>query len=387
MQTTARNKLFLTELPSLDMLADLQKQSSHAEFYQQIVKGLIKGLYTKQVFTDLGNRLIVTAEHAFRLRQMETVEQASQFLLNLPLPDQYRSAGHYYQATCLNRKGRYDEERARLKRLMEGPAYHFRSKALTALSASYIATGDFQTSLSLGIEAGRAASSQASYDPQSFLISRRNIAVVKSINGDHCGAVSELESMLTLVRAVGRKQPYLYYEHLNSYAVELGEVGRIEEAQNVCRIVLASPYAFAYPEWRETSDDLALKVYKSRSVITNPFRALKKNNVMRLPTPETQRSSASAGSTIGYSEAPARVFNMREWKEKMGKEPNGDQKDGKSPKDMADDELLYEIMHIFTEPELDFETRLEMLESIQKIAAKKLSKKQGKDPSKDPDQD
>jgi hypothetical protein len=387
MQIVAKNNRVLTELPSLNVLAELQKQSSHAEFYQQIASGLIKGLYTKQVFTDLGNRLIVTAEHAYRFRRMATVEQASQILRNLPLPNEYRSVGHYYEAACLHRKGQYDEERAKLQCLIEEPPQHFRSKALTALSASYIMTGDFQSSLSLGIEAGRAASSHDLYDPQSFVISKRHIAVIKSISGDHRGAAKDLEGMLSLVRAVGRSQPYLFYEHLNSLAVELAEVGRLEEAQNICRIVLASPYAFAYPEWRETSDDIALKVYKSRSVKSNPCRTLNKNNVSRMPAPDPARGSTSTSSTPSPPAGPARVFSMQKWKEMMGKEPNGDHQDSKSDKDMNQDEMLYEIMNIFTEKDMDREIRLEMLESIRKLAAKKRANKQEKELGKDSDQD
>jgi hypothetical protein len=47
-------------------------------------------------------------------------------------------------------------------------------------------------------------------------------------------------------------QPHVYYDYMNSFAVELCEVGRLEEAKNVSLIVLASPFAPAYPEWRET---------------------------------------------------------------------------------------------------------------------------------------
>ena len=51
-------------------------------------------------------------------------------------------------------------------------------------------------------------------------------------------------------------QPHLYFVYLNSLAVELGEAGRKYEARNIIRHVIASPFAFAYPEWRETGEDL-----------------------------------------------------------------------------------------------------------------------------------
>lgn len=45
----------------------------------------------------------------------------------------------------------------------------------------------------------------------------------------------------------------------NSLAVELFAVWRLEEAKNVSQIVLASPFASPYPEYRETREEIALK--------------------------------------------------------------------------------------------------------------------------------
>ncbi|HVG17563.1 MAG TPA: hypothetical protein VNI02_00815 [Blastocatellia bacterium] len=47
-----------------------------------------------------------------------------------------------------------------------------------------------------------------------------------------------------------------FFEVANSYAVELSEVGRVEEARNVIRNALASPFALVYPECHETARDL-----------------------------------------------------------------------------------------------------------------------------------
>lgn len=43
---------------------------------------------------------------------------------------------------------------------------------------------------------------------------------------------------------------------MNSLAVELGEAGRKGEARRIISHVLASPYAYAYPEWQETANEL-----------------------------------------------------------------------------------------------------------------------------------
>jgi hypothetical protein len=50
----------------------------------------------------------------------------------------------------------------------------------------------------------------------------------------------------------------VYYDFLNSYATELAETGQKQEGRNISRIVLASPFAPAYPEWKETGLELGV---------------------------------------------------------------------------------------------------------------------------------
>ena len=71
----------------------------------------------------------------------------------------------------------------------------------------------------------------------------------------------------------------------------------------------------------------------------------------------------------------------------MGKEPNGDHQDGKANQNKTQDEMLYEIMNLFTESDMDREIRLEMLEAMQELAAKQRAKKQQEKPDKDSDED
>ena len=89
--------------------------------------------------------------------------------------------------------------------------------------------------------------------------SQQMIAVIRSIHGDHKQALDDLEQLLPLVRVISKHYPSVYYQFLNSFAVELGEIGRINEAQSVCQITLASPFAQAYPQWLETRDELEAK--------------------------------------------------------------------------------------------------------------------------------
>ena len=267
MQTATKSNLFFTDCSSLNVLANLQTFSGRGEFYQQIVRQVIKGIYTKQAFNSSVERLVAIAEHACYLRRFDVVEQVSRFLLNWP-SSQYKDLALYYRALCLSQRRQFNESRALLERLAEKLPPKFRAKALLAMAATCYGSGDFQSALPLSIEASRAADYHNMYDPQTFITSQRNIAIHKGIDGDHRGALADLERLLPLARTISKWHPYSYYEHLNSLAVELGEVGRLEEAQRACRIALTSPYAIAYPEWIETCDELTLKSRKAnRSVV------------------------------------------------------------------------------------------------------------------------
>ncbi len=65
-------------------------------------------------------------------------------------------------------------------------------------------------------------------------------AVINSLEGNHQDAVGMLEKLFPVAHAMRSSQPSIYYDYLNSYAVELCEVGRLEEAKNISRIVIAS---------------------------------------------------------------------------------------------------------------------------------------------------
>jgi hypothetical protein len=54
----------------------------------------------------------------------------------------------------------------------------------------------------------------------------------------------DLENLEPLIRYA---EPRLYYDFLNSYAIELAEAGRKQEARNISRIVIAPPSALLIP--------------------------------------------------------------------------------------------------------------------------------------------
>ena len=205
-----------------------------------------------------------------------------------------------------------------------------------------------------------------------MVMAGRNISLYKSLDGDHRGAVQMLEAAFPMVQIIGRSEPYFVYEHFNSFAVELSEVGRVQEAGNIIRLSLASPYVFAYPEWRETGNEIALREYRSRSIIS--FRKLK---------PEKPKSDSPKPENLFYfpererSESiklspffqPSDVTKLEDWQKKMVKEPNGNGEE--LPKDMSAQDMAMKVLELITENKHDEEKLRKLMESAIKIFSEK----------------
>jgi tetratricopeptide (TPR) repeat protein len=368
MQAAANNNLILTDLSSFKRLAALPKEISHSTFYQQIISGLIRGVYRKQTFSELGNSLVTLADHAYGLRQIDVVQKAGDFLLNLPLGAEYESIGRYYQALCIYQRGASADARVLLEQMAGTLPIRFREKARLAISVICYESGDLQSFSMLNLEASRVAVSSDWRDPQAFVTAQRNLAVLKSVNGDHRGSLADFERLFPLARALGWWRPYFYYDYVNSLAVELMEVGRLEEARNAAKIALASPFAGAFPQWRETSDDIELRGRRAcRSVVafhratadaafnretpeandllrvpvpdlsdslaarpspTSPPTP-EGNNLLRLPVPDRSESLAAKPSSASR---PARVISLQAWRKRMPNASTGDPQHQTTPR-------------------------------------------------------
>ena len=261
MQTTANISLVLTGVSSLKRSADLKTAISYGGFYQQLALELVSGVLTNEVLQGLGNRLVLLAEQAHAFRKSDILEQMSQILMTAPLSNEYEAIGLYYKALSIHRLGRGDTEQAArlLEQSAENAPCRYRVRAMISLGSDSLQKGDNQAALSLYRGAARFVSSNNVGDLYSTVHTHKMIATLSGEEGNHRGALSLLEKLFPLAHHIRTLQPHVYYDYMNSLAVELCEVGRLEEARNVSRIVLASPFAPAYPEWRETSTEIALR--------------------------------------------------------------------------------------------------------------------------------
>ena len=245
--------------------AEPQAALSQKSYFQQLIyASLARSTYTIEGFQVLGRQLAAIARHACLSKQMGAVEQASQLMLALPISGQLESIARYYQALCTWRPGDINSAR-QFERAVEEVPLEYKARALQTVGATYHRRGELDAALPFYLAAGKAA---ANCDWLTLAQSQWMTAEVRSIHGDHKRALADLEGLFPLVRAVGKYYPASYYDFLNSLAVELGEVGRIAEAEAACAIALASKFAAVHPNWSETRDEIAAKRQAaSRSVV------------------------------------------------------------------------------------------------------------------------
>lgn len=271
--------------------------------------------------------------------------------------------GQYYLGWCAYRKG--EDARAIFEQTIS-KSTTYKIKGLIALAAAEARNGDSDSELECYTEAAKYADCHTT-----LVTSLRAIAVIKAREGCHRQALKDLENITPLVY---RASPKAYFDYLNSLAVELGEAGRKDEARNVIGHVLASPYAYAYPEWRETADEL--KPANRSFVVPNPSPA-RMGKLLTMSVIEPAKPVKQ--------DKPAGIVNLQQWKTKMGKDK--DKEEGRYSPNMAEDKMLCEIVNLFTADDIDRQTKFQMLESIAVIVAKKRAKRPDKDSDKDKNKD
>jgi len=224
----------------------------YGRLYQELLKGF--GSYDQ-----LGNRLVHLAEQARAFNQFDAILELALILSNLPLKH-YQSIGQYYLALTICRNGTGDVERAATifeKVASEGPLA-YRAEAMLSLSSIACINQQPDETIRYCLEAARVGNFNAT------IKALRGIAIIKGLEGNHRYAVNDLEKLYPMFKYA---PPHIYFDYMNSLAVELGEVGRLEEARNVSSLVIASPFAAHYPEYRETYSEINQRLPRRQSVV------------------------------------------------------------------------------------------------------------------------
>ncbi|HJQ25810.1 MAG TPA: tetratricopeptide repeat protein [Blastocatellia bacterium] len=214
---------------------------------------LVRALATVKTVTEITPRLIRLADLAHGRRDLEMLADLSAVLYGLP-GGEAQSAGLYYQAILLRRAGKYEASKRLLEQLSAKAPPATQARALQTLGTVYEAQAQWGEAARLYTEAVRAA---RGVDALAAYRALGQLAIIKSIAGDHRRALADFQSLWPIARLLTPQHPDLFFHFHNSLAVELAAVGQIDEAREASRIALASPVAHAYPEWQETAAEIA----------------------------------------------------------------------------------------------------------------------------------
>jgi len=240
--------------------AEPQGAPSQCEYYQQLIyASLARQIHTIEGIQILGHELAAIARQAYLARQIDAIKQACRLMIalpvskHLPVSKELENVARYFQALCTRKEGDSAGARQLLEFVAEEAAPQYRARALQVIGLTYQEQGQVDDALPFYLGAAKTATT---CDPLTLAESQQMIAVLRSIHGDHKRALTLLEDLFPLIRSISKEYPAVYYTFLNHFAVELGEVGRVTEAEAAVSIALASPFAAAYPEWSETRQEL-----------------------------------------------------------------------------------------------------------------------------------
>jgi len=260
MQTAANRSRILTGYSSKVALADSEIAVSSSGLLRHIVTGCLAQTahFSQGIFVKLTNELIRYAEQAYVMRDVKALDEVSHVLMNLPV-EAARQIGTYYFALAMYHRGQREEADALIENVADDAPVTYRARAIQTLGARRHAYGQLDEALRFQLEALRAASDSNANGLQTALMARWEISIIKSLDGDHKGALSDLKGLTPLVSLVAKQTPFYFYFYCNDLAVVLGELGHIGEAQTTLDIALASPYAPLYPNWAETRLEIEAK--------------------------------------------------------------------------------------------------------------------------------
>lgn len=224
------------------------------EFYQHLVSGIT-------TYEGLATRILKQIEGAHAFRQVERVRELARILINIPIRE-FQLTAQYYLVWCKCRELDYHNEV--LERIIE-QSQTCKTRALFSRGAFEWYNGNNEAALYFYSEALKTSPTVSEYVDLS-----RTIAVLKGTEGFHRSAIREFENLLPVIKYA---EPRVYYDFLNSYAVELMQDHRLSEAHNTASIAVSSPFGPFYPEWRETLSDVRLKT-KRPSTVSIPLPQL-----------------------------------------------------------------------------------------------------------------
>lgn len=257
--------------------------SSLPALYQHLLSGIAS-------YEELATRILVQIKTAHAFRQTDKVRELARILVNLPLSEA-RLIGQYYLAWCDCRTRNY---RAAVLESIVDESRIYKAQALISRAAIEFYQGKFDDALRFYLESLKARPTASEY-----ALAVKGIAVIKSIEGFTAQALRDLSNLTPILRYA---EPVAYFDCLNSYAVELSNAGQLDDARSVSNLVLASPFAAAYPEWQETFSEIRSE-QKERSIIAFSRPEIEQKYEAQSEVPENVIDKARIRTVIDFMTA------------------------------------------------------------------------------------
>jgi tetratricopeptide (TPR) repeat protein len=292
---TAKNSFFICDLAGSD---PRQTHVGAIKIVPRLTAAAIIDAARSNSHRKLAESIRV-GEWAQSVRSAEGLARASQDILNLPLGKAANSIGRYYYALSLNRQGprAFAEADKILTDVGDHGPLPFRARAFVARGTIQRRRGDDREALVMYTEAARIAGSSEHGDLQPVFLAAYQAAFMKYDEGDHCGALADLQRLQPLASRVGLFLPAFLHNYYNSLAGFLMSCGRLEEASRLRPLLLTSPFRNAYPELERTCADIALKTGPRRHSFVSMSVAKPFTGEPGVST-EPPRRKASSGAEI-----------------------------------------------------------------------------------------
>lgn len=241
-------------------------------------------------------QLIQAAERCYCLKNTKGQYELGAILKTLPEP--LNLIGDYYQSLHLYKQGHKDTALGILDAVREQAPAKYQDKSLLTIGGIHEYEQDYDEAMKVRLVASKSETLSVVLD------AALGIAALLGLQGKHANAVEYLEGILPLASKLGPVP--LYFDLRNSYAVELAEQGKIEEASKVIEPVVTSPYVPYYPNWPETHQEIKEKSKRS----TVSFNS---SNILPFPVKETvQEAPIEEPYTYPYIEYIEGEFRIQD---------------------------------------------------------------------------
>jgi tetratricopeptide (TPR) repeat protein len=245
-RSTINKSLFLKREPSFLELSE--------------IVGTLRFVKSQKALDQTAREVIEIARQARLLRHAQMSIEANSLLVSLPASQRLRGIVEYYGVVPRTApQADFEIIRRTLFRTADSVETLYIPRIILEIGFTHDREGHLSEALRYYAEAAKAATGA---DGVVAVHAAEYIALLRSDDGDHIGAVTELERLWGIIATASHTYPHLYYSYLNNLAVALNRAGRTEESRRAIARALSSPLANRFPEWRETQNEIEEAVRK-----------------------------------------------------------------------------------------------------------------------------